>query len=106
MMAQSLMLSDQAEADSKPELEIYADDVQCGHGSTSGRIDEDLLFYLRARGIPEVTAKALLIEAFIGEAVEAIGNEAIAEALSSLAHDWVVQHAGGASGGSNGEADA
>ncbi len=93
MMTQALMLSERAEADNKPELEIYADDVQCGHGATSGRIDEDLLFYLRARGIPEPTAKALLIEAFIGEAVEAIGNEAIAEALSALAHDWVTQHA-------------
>jgi Fe-S cluster assembly protein SufD len=93
MMTQSLMLSERAEADNKPELEIYADDVQCGHGATSGRIDEDLLFYLRARGIPEITAKALLIEAFIVEAVEAIGNEAIGEALSSLAHEWVLRHA-------------
>ncbi|WP_436641926.1 Fe-S cluster assembly protein SufD [Microbaculum sp. FT89] len=93
MMMQALMLSDQAEVDSKPELEIYADDVQCGHGSTSGRIDEDLLFYLRARGIPELTAKALLIEAFVGEVVEEIGHAAVGEALSSLAHDWVMQHA-------------
>mgnify|MGYP000356763864 CR=1 FL=1 len=94
MMTQSLMLSEQAEVDAKPELEIYADDVQCGHGSTSGRIDEDLLFYLRARGIPEVQAKALLIEAFVGEAVEAIGDETIGEALSGLVHEWVVRHAG------------
>lgn len=98
MMTQALMLSDRAEADNKPELEIYADDVQCGHGATSGRIDEDLLFYLRARGIPELTAKALLIEAFIGEAVEAIGDEAIGAALSHLAHDWVGRHAGAEAG--------
>lgn len=98
MMSQALMLSDQAEMDNKPELEIYADDVQCGHGATAGRIDEDLLFYLRARGIPEVQAKALLIEAFVGEAIEAIGDEAIRAALSALAHDWVAGHAGGKEG--------
>ncbi len=92
MMTQSLMLSERAEADNKPELEIYADNVQCGHGATSGRIDEDLLFYLRARGIPELAAKALLIEAFVGEAVTAIGNEAIGEALSELTHEWVSRH--------------
>lgn len=95
MMTQSLMLSERAEADAKPELEIYADDVQCGHGATSGRIDEDLLFYLRARGIPELEARALLIEAFVGEAVEAIGDEAIGAALSSLVNDWVSSHARG-----------
>jgi Fe-S cluster assembly protein SufD len=101
MMTQALMLSERAEADSKPELEIYADDVQCGHGATTGRIDEELMFYLRARGIPEMTAKALLIEAFVGEAVEAIGNEQIGESLSVIAHDWVASHAG-----KNGETDS
>ena len=69
-MAQALLLSDGAEFDSKPELEIFADDVVCGHGSTSGQIDEDLLFYLEARGIPEPEARALLIQAFVGEALE------------------------------------
>lgn len=93
MMSQALMLSDGAEMDNKPELEIYADDVQCGHGATAGRIDEDLLFYLRARGIPEMQAKALLIEAFVGEAIDLIGDEAIAEALSTMSHDWVADHA-------------
>ena len=67
-MAQALMLSPDAEFDSKPELEIYADDVVCGHGSTAAELDEDLLFYLRARGIPPEEARALLIESFIGEA--------------------------------------
>lgn len=89
MMSQALMLSDGAEMDNKPELEIYADNVQCGHGATTGAIDENLLFYLRARGIPERTAQALLIEAFIVEALEAIGDEAIQDALSAYAHDWV-----------------
>lgn len=93
MMSQALMLSDGAEMDNKPELEIYADDVQCGHGATAGRIDEDLLFYLRARGIPEIQAKALLIEAFVGEAIDLIGDEAIADTLSAMSHDWVADHA-------------
>jgi Fe-S cluster assembly protein SufD len=89
MMSQALMLSDRAEMDNKPELEIYADNVQCGHGATTGAIDDNLLFYLRSRGIPESTAQALLIEAFIYEALEAIGDEAIQVALSAYAHDWV-----------------
>ncbi len=94
MMSQALMLSDGAEMDNKPELEIYADNVACGHGATTGNIDEDLLFYLRSRGIPEVQAQALLIEAFIAEAVEAIENEQIREALSGYAHDWVARRKG------------
>ena len=69
-MAQVLMLSPEAEFDSKPELEIFADDVVCGHGSTSADLDEDLLFYCRSRGIPEAEARALLIESFIGEAIQ------------------------------------
>ncbi|MBC8013666.1 MAG: Fe-S cluster assembly protein SufD, partial [Methyloceanibacter sp.] len=69
-MSQALLLSESAEFDSKPELEIFADDVVCGHGATSGQIDEDLLFYLEARGIPEPEARALLIQAFVGEALE------------------------------------
>ncbi len=89
MMSQALMLSDRSEMDNKPELEIYADNVQCGHGATTGALDHNLLFYLRSRGIPESTAQALLIEAFIYEALEAIGDEAIEAALSGYAHDWV-----------------
>ena len=72
MMTRALLLSDAAEADHKPELEIFADDVTCGHGATAGALDEDLLFYLRARGLPEKEAQALLIQAFVGEAIEAI----------------------------------
>ena len=53
MASHALMLSEEAEADNKPELEIFADDVQCGHGATAGDLDEDLLFYLMARGIPQ-----------------------------------------------------
>ena len=65
MMSRALLLSDEAEADNKPELEIFADDVQCGHGATSGALDDNLKFYLMARGIPERQAEALLIQSFV-----------------------------------------
>ena len=61
----------------------------CGHGSTSGQIDDDLLFYLEARGIPEAEARALLIQAFVGEAIERIENEALRDALSRATADWL-----------------
>lgn len=92
-MAQVLMLSPDAEFDSKPELEIYADDVVCGHGSTSADIDEDLLFYCQSRGIPEAEARALLIESFIGEAIEKVEREDVREALLVLAREWLDQGA-------------
>jgi Fe-S cluster assembly protein SufD len=88
-MAQALLLSETAEFDSKPELEIFADDVVCGHGSTSGQIDEDLLFYLESRGLPEAQARALLIQAFVGEAVDRIEHEGLREALSKASADWL-----------------
>jgi Fe-S cluster assembly protein SufD len=84
-MAQVLMLSQDAEFDSKPELEIHADDVVCGHGSTVAEIDEDLLFYMRARGIPVAEARALLIESFIGEATDKVEDERLRTALSAMA---------------------
>jgi Fe-S cluster assembly protein SufD len=84
-MAQVLMLSEEAEFDSKPELEIHADDVVCGHGSTSADIDEDLLFYMRARGIGLVEARALLIESFIGEAIDKVEDEAVRTAIAGIA---------------------
>ena len=89
MMTRALLLSDQAEADNKPELEIFADDVTCGHGATSGALDETLLFYLRARGLPEKDAQALLIQAFIGEAIEPIGNDDLREFATSVAQRWL-----------------
>ena len=88
-MAGALLLSETAEFDSKPELEIFADDVVCGHGSTSGQIDEELLFYLEARGIPEAQARALLIQAFVGEALEKVEDEALREALGHASADWL-----------------
>jgi Fe-S cluster assembly protein SufD len=83
-MAQVLMLSDDAEFDSKPELEIYADDVVCGHGSTAAELDGDMLFYLRARGIPLAEARRMLIESFVGEALDKIEDEQLREALSAM----------------------
>ncbi|MGE3064818.1 MAG: Fe-S cluster assembly protein SufD [Hyphomicrobiaceae bacterium] len=88
-MAQALMLSEDAEFDSKPELEIYADDVICGHGSTSAEIDADLLFYMRARGIPTEEARALLIESFVGEALDKIEHEGLRKALMAEARSWL-----------------
>ena len=88
-MSQALMLSPDAQFSSKPELEIYADDVVCGHGATCTEIDADLLFYCRSRGIPPDVARAMLTESFIGEAVEKIENEAVREAIGALAIDWL-----------------
>jgi Fe-S cluster assembly protein SufD len=88
-MAQALLLSEGAEFDSKPELEIFADDVICGHGSTSGQIDEELLFYLEARGIPEAQARALLIQAFVGDALEKVEDEPLRDALARAAAEWL-----------------
>lgn len=88
-MAQALLLGKAAEFNSKPELEIYADDVVCGHGSTSGQIDEELLFYLKARGIPDNQAQALLITAFVGEAVESISNVKLRDFIMDFTSDWL-----------------
>jgi Fe-S cluster assembly protein SufD len=84
-MAQALMLSEDAEFDSKPELEIFADDVVCGHGSTAAQLDEDLLFYLRSRGVPLAEARALLVESFVGEAFDKIEDERLRAALLAIA---------------------
>jgi Fe-S cluster assembly protein SufD len=88
-MANALLLSNDAEFDSKPELEIFADDVACGHGSTAGQIDEDLMFYLKARGIPETEARALLIAAFVGEALDGIRSESLRGALQEQVDGWL-----------------
>jgi Fe-S cluster assembly protein SufD len=91
MATHALLLTDDAEADNKPELEIYADDVQCGHGATSGALDQDLLFYLKARGIPEIEAETLLIQAFVGEAVEGIEHAGLRDALMDQVATWLQQ---------------
>jgi Fe-S cluster assembly protein SufD len=89
MMTRALLLSDEAEADNKPELEIFADDVTCGHGATTGALDESLLFYLRARGLSEKAAQALLIQAFVGEAIEGIADDNLREAVMAAAERWL-----------------
>jgi len=89
MMTKALLLSERAEADNKPELEIYADDVQCGHGATAGALDDELKFYLMARGIPAADAEALLIQAFLGEAVEGIEHAGVREALMESVAAWL-----------------
>ena len=91
MMTRALLLSDDAEADNKPELEIFADDVTCGHGATTGALDDSLLFYLRARGLSEKEAQALLIQAFAAEVVEAIGHEGVRDALMEAIVGWLGQ---------------
>ena len=85
----ALLLSETAEFDAKPELEIFADDVVCGHGATAGDLDHDHLFYLKSRGIPEAEAKSLLIAAFVGEAFDLVANDEAREALVELAAKWV-----------------
>ena len=89
MTANALLLSDRAEANHKPELEIYADDVECAHGSTAGALDEDALFYLRQRGLSEETARGLLIEAFIGEVIDGVEDEKLRFVLQSRVHQWL-----------------
>jgi Fe-S cluster assembly protein SufD len=89
MMTRALLLSPNAEADNKPELEIFADDVQCGHGATAGALDESLKFYLMARGIPEREAEALLIQSFVGEAIETISHEGVRADLMFAAVRWL-----------------
>ena len=87
-MNQALLLSEEAEIDSKPQLEIYADDVKCSHGATVGALDADSLFYLRSRGIPESEAKAMLVEAFLHEAVETVTDETLRGALTRALDAW------------------
>jgi len=89
MMTRALLLSEDAEADNKPELEIFADDVQCGHGATSGALDENLKFYLMARGIPEKEAEALLIQSFVGEAIDTVPHEGVRDALAAATLRWL-----------------
>lgn len=89
-MHQGLMLSDEAEILSKPELEIYADDVVCGHGSTCGKLDEDSLFYLMSRGIPQAEAETMLVRGFLEELVDPIEDEAVAEVLHGVIDRWLL----------------
>jgi Fe-S cluster assembly protein SufD len=87
-MNQALLLSPEAEIDCKPQLEIYADDVKCSHGATVGALDAEQLFYLRARGIPEAKARAMLVEAFLQEALDGVANETARAALEGAVAGW------------------
>jgi Fe-S cluster assembly protein SufD len=89
MLTRTLLLSPEAQFAAKPELEIYADDVQCGHGATIGEVDEDALFYMMARGIPRDEAMALLVRAFLAEAIDALEEVAIGEALEPRLATWL-----------------
>lgn len=89
MRANGLLLSDKAEINAKPELEIYADDVQCAHGATAGQLDADALFYMRTRGIDEETAKAILVEAFLAEAFDGLEEARVAEVFKTHARAWL-----------------
>ena len=93
MSCNTLLLSDDADFSAKPELEIFADDVQCGHGATVIDIDHTQLFYLMARGIPENKARAMLVNAFVAEIVEELDDEPLVEALEGVIADWLERHA-------------
>lgn len=90
-ISQSVLLSDTAEFDVKPELEIYADDVKCSHGSTTGAMDEDALYYLRARGVPRREAEAMLVAAFADEAIAEIEDDGLAEAMRGEVAAWMAR---------------
>ncbi len=92
MACNTLLLSDDAEFSIKPELEIFADDVQCGHGATVTEIDAKHLFYLKSRGIDEKSARGLLVKAFVAAVVEEMENEPIVEALEARIEEWFAAH--------------
>jgi Fe-S cluster assembly protein SufD len=93
-ISQSLLLDENSDFYAKPELEIYADDVACSHGSTSGAIDEEALFYLRARGIPRETATDLLTLAFLAEAVEEIEDADLRAEIVERLEGWLTRRRG------------
>jgi len=92
-ISQALLLDDDSQFLAKPELEIYADDVACSHGSTTGSIDEDMLFYLKARGVPHRRAMDLLVLAFLAESLHEIESDDIAESLRTRLENWLDRHA-------------
>lgn len=87
-MNQALLLSEKAQIDSKPELEIYADDVKCSHGATVGALDDEQLFYLRARGIPHAEARAMLVRAFLLDALSLVTDETAHTLLDQRVDAW------------------
>jgi Fe-S cluster assembly protein SufD len=91
MKSNALVLSDGAAMNNKPELEIFADDVVCGHGATVGQLDEDQLFYLMSRGLPRVEAEALLVEAFGAVAIEKVADERLRDVLLDDLRAWLAR---------------
>jgi len=91
-ISQSLLLDGDSQFLAKPELEIYADDVKCSHGSTSGAIDDTALFYLQSRGISKRAAQSLLVLAFLAEAIAEIDDEALAEDVRQRLEGWLHRH--------------
>jgi Fe-S cluster assembly protein SufD len=89
MASNALLLGEHAQMHAKPELEIFADDVVCGHGATVGALDDDLMFYLMSRGVSRAEAEGLMIQAFAGEALEMVEHDALREALTTLTAEWV-----------------
>jgi Fe-S cluster assembly protein SufD len=89
MSCNALLLGENAQMHAKPELEIFADDVVCGHGATVGALDDDLLFYLMSRGVGRKEAEGLMIQAFAGEALEAVEHEDLRAALVALTAEWI-----------------
>jgi Fe-S cluster assembly protein SufD len=85
----AIMLTEGAEIDAKPELEIYADDVACAHGNTIGALDENALFYMRQRGIPEAQARALLVQAFVTEVLDGVAHEGVRDWLGARVEAWM-----------------
>lgn len=88
-LSRALILSEGAEMDTKPELEIYADDVKCSHGATTGQLDQEPLFYMQSRGIDEKSAKALLIQAFVAEVFDNLTDESMKAALQHKVEAWL-----------------
>jgi Fe-S cluster assembly protein SufD len=93
-MSRALLLSRDAEADAKPELEIFADDVVCSHGATVGELDETLLFYLKSRGIDEAKARTMLIDAFLVDTLEEISYQPFADFLRGQVSGWTARQTG------------
>ena len=89
MKSHAILLSDGATMNNKPELEIFADDVVCGHGATVAQLDEDQIFYAMARGLPKTEAEAMLLEAFVDEATDRIENQALRIYLAGLIGQWL-----------------
>jgi Fe-S cluster assembly protein SufD len=80
----NLLLSDDATANTKPQLEIYADDVRCTHGATIGQLDDEAIYYLRTRGVPKAVAQRMLVHAFAGEITDRIHHDVIREELDDM----------------------